>query len=99
MATSQSCCHLPGELLNSAAECADRARIGRVERVGLTLSTLPISCCCGDGLAPDASRFICPYLKVYVQKKPDKVSAYFKQEPLKPRTYHGKIQIFMHGRF
>jgi hypothetical protein len=27
MATSQTCCHLPGELLNSAAECADRARI------------------------------------------------------------------------
>jgi hypothetical protein len=23
MATSQTCCHLPGELLNSAAECAD----------------------------------------------------------------------------
>jgi hypothetical protein len=22
------CCHLPGEMLNSAAECADRARIG-----------------------------------------------------------------------
>jgi hypothetical protein len=27
MATSQRCCHLPGEMLNSAAECADRARI------------------------------------------------------------------------
>jgi hypothetical protein len=27
-ATSQTCCHLPGEPLNSAAECADRARIG-----------------------------------------------------------------------
>jgi hypothetical protein len=27
MATSQTCCHLPGEMLNSAAECADRARI------------------------------------------------------------------------
>jgi hypothetical protein len=27
MATSQTCCHLPGELLNSAAECADRAQI------------------------------------------------------------------------
>jgi hypothetical protein len=27
MATSQTCCHLPGELLNTAAECADRARI------------------------------------------------------------------------
>jgi hypothetical protein len=27
MATSQTCCHLPGELLNSAAQCADRARI------------------------------------------------------------------------
>jgi hypothetical protein len=27
MATSQTCCHLPGKLLNSAAECADRARI------------------------------------------------------------------------
>jgi hypothetical protein len=27
MATSQTCCHLPGEILNSAAECADRARI------------------------------------------------------------------------
>jgi hypothetical protein len=28
MAKSQTCCHLPGEMLNSAAECADRARIG-----------------------------------------------------------------------
>jgi hypothetical protein len=28
MATSQRCCHLPGEMLNSAAECADRAQIG-----------------------------------------------------------------------
>jgi hypothetical protein len=27
MATSQTCCHLPGEMLNSAAECADRARM------------------------------------------------------------------------
>jgi hypothetical protein len=27
MDTSQTCCHLPGEMLNSAAECADRARI------------------------------------------------------------------------
>jgi hypothetical protein len=27
MATSQTCCHLPGKMLNSAAECADRARI------------------------------------------------------------------------
>jgi hypothetical protein len=27
MATGQTCCHLPGEILNSAAECADRARI------------------------------------------------------------------------
>jgi hypothetical protein len=27
MSTSQTCCHLPGEILNSAAECADRARI------------------------------------------------------------------------
>jgi hypothetical protein len=27
MATSQTCCHLPGELSNSVAECADRARI------------------------------------------------------------------------
>jgi hypothetical protein len=27
MATSQRCCHLPGEMLNSATECADRARI------------------------------------------------------------------------
>jgi hypothetical protein len=27
MATRQTCCHLLGELLNSAAECADRARI------------------------------------------------------------------------
>jgi hypothetical protein len=27
MATSQTCCHLPGEILNSDAECADRARI------------------------------------------------------------------------
>jgi hypothetical protein len=27
MATSQTCCHLPGEMLNSAAECADRAQI------------------------------------------------------------------------
>jgi hypothetical protein len=26
MATSQRCCHLPGEMLNSAAKCADRAR-------------------------------------------------------------------------
>jgi hypothetical protein len=27
MATSQRCCHLPGKMLNSAAECADRAQI------------------------------------------------------------------------
>jgi hypothetical protein len=27
MASSQTCCHLPVEILNSAAECADRARI------------------------------------------------------------------------
>jgi hypothetical protein len=27
MATSQTCCHLPGEMLNSAAKCADRAGI------------------------------------------------------------------------
>jgi hypothetical protein len=27
MATSQRCCHLTGKMLNSAAECADRARI------------------------------------------------------------------------
>jgi hypothetical protein len=27
MATSHTCCHLPDEMLNSAAECADRARI------------------------------------------------------------------------
>jgi hypothetical protein len=27
MATRQTCCHLPGEMLNLAAECADRARI------------------------------------------------------------------------
>jgi hypothetical protein len=30
MATSQTCCHLPSKMLNSAAECADRARIGFV---------------------------------------------------------------------
>jgi hypothetical protein len=29
MTTSQMCCHLPGEMLNSAAECADRALIDR----------------------------------------------------------------------
>jgi hypothetical protein len=29
MATSQTCCHLPGKMLNSAAECADRAQIRR----------------------------------------------------------------------
>jgi hypothetical protein len=29
MATSQTCCHLPGEMLNSAAEYADRPRIHR----------------------------------------------------------------------
>jgi hypothetical protein len=28
MAISQTCRHLQGEMLNSAAECADRARIG-----------------------------------------------------------------------
>jgi hypothetical protein len=27
MATCQTCCHLPGKMLNSAAKCADRARI------------------------------------------------------------------------
>jgi hypothetical protein len=27
MATSQACCHLPHKMLNSAAKCADRARI------------------------------------------------------------------------
>jgi hypothetical protein len=27
MATSQACCHLPSKMLNSAAKCADRARI------------------------------------------------------------------------
>jgi hypothetical protein len=27
IATSQTCCHLSGKMLNSAAECADRARI------------------------------------------------------------------------
>jgi hypothetical protein len=27
MSTSQTCCHLPGELSNSVAECADRAQI------------------------------------------------------------------------
>jgi hypothetical protein len=27
MATSQTCCHLPGKMINSAAECADRAQI------------------------------------------------------------------------
>jgi hypothetical protein len=27
MATSQTCCHLPGKMLNSASKCADRARI------------------------------------------------------------------------
>jgi hypothetical protein len=27
MATSQTCCHLPGKMLNSASECADRAQI------------------------------------------------------------------------
>jgi hypothetical protein len=27
MATSQACCHLPSKILNSAAKCADRARI------------------------------------------------------------------------
>jgi hypothetical protein len=27
MATSQKCCHLSGKMLNSSAECADRARI------------------------------------------------------------------------
>jgi hypothetical protein len=40
MATSQTCCHLPGELLNSAAECADRARIEVFESVELKLSGL-----------------------------------------------------------
>jgi hypothetical protein len=29
MATSQACCHLPSKMLNSAAKCADRARIER----------------------------------------------------------------------
>jgi hypothetical protein len=33
MATSQTCCHLPGEMLNSAAQCADRARIKNVHPV------------------------------------------------------------------
>jgi hypothetical protein len=27
MATSQTCCHLPGKMLNSATNCADRAQI------------------------------------------------------------------------
>jgi hypothetical protein len=36
MATSQMCCHLPGEILNSAAECADRARIHKVDKNGLS---------------------------------------------------------------
>jgi hypothetical protein len=38
MATSQTCCHLPGEMLNSAAECADRHLI-----IDLTLLTIDCS--------------------------------------------------------
>jgi hypothetical protein len=33
MATSQTCCHLPGKMLNSAAKCADKARILEDETV------------------------------------------------------------------
>jgi hypothetical protein len=33
MATSQTCCHLPGEMLNSAAECVDRAPIGATHQI------------------------------------------------------------------
>jgi hypothetical protein len=34
MATSQTCCYLPGEMLNSAAEYADRAQI-QIQRIPL----------------------------------------------------------------
>jgi hypothetical protein len=34
MASSETCCHLPGKILNSAAEWADRARINRDGLVG-----------------------------------------------------------------
>jgi hypothetical protein len=30
MSTSQTCCHLPGKILNSAAECANRARVEKL---------------------------------------------------------------------
>jgi hypothetical protein len=33
MATCLTCCHLPGEMLNSAAKCADRARIGSDDQI------------------------------------------------------------------
>jgi hypothetical protein len=39
MATSQTCCHLPGEMLNSAAECADRARISIARPYSKSLHT------------------------------------------------------------
>jgi hypothetical protein len=38
MATSQRCCHLPGKMLNSAAECADRARIHGKYYIHLTIT-------------------------------------------------------------
>jgi hypothetical protein len=41
MATSQTCCHLPGKMLNSAAECADRARIYIAEKNGSTTLWTP----------------------------------------------------------
>jgi hypothetical protein len=46
MATSQTCCHLSGELLNSAAECADRDRIEGKERGGQTFTLSPFICTC-----------------------------------------------------
>jgi hypothetical protein len=44
MATSQTCCHLPSEMLNSAAECADRARIRFLGVLALYSLVLVITC-------------------------------------------------------
>jgi hypothetical protein len=55
MATSQTCCHLPGKMLNSAAECADRARITFIEKI-VAYSAVPESVHHRNRLTAD---FIC----------------------------------------
>jgi hypothetical protein len=71
MATSQRCCHLPDEMLNSAAECADRARIDieRAKYLIFVYVVVPLMNYMSSKFKGAQDIFVIFFLSLYMDKK------------------------------